>query len=200
MSTMENTNPKIPTTVFPVADFVTARWSPRAFSAQAISQDTLHTLLEAASWAPSSMNEQPWVFCYAHRGSPEFQQYFDCLMPGNQGWANRAAVLVLALAHKTFPANGKPNRHAMFDTGAAVTTLLMQAASLDIYGHIMGGFDMVKAHTELGIPDSYEISSILALGYIESADTLEEPFKARELQPRSRKPLAEFVFEGKLPG
>jgi nitroreductase len=197
---MENTNPKIPTTIFPVADFVTARWSPRAFSAQPVTSSTLHTLLEAASWAPSSMNEQPWVFLYAHRGSVEFQRFFDCLMPGNQAWADRAAVLLVVLARKSFLANGNPNRHAMFDTGAAVTTLLLQAAAHDIYGHILGGFHMAKAHTELGIPDDYEISSFVALGYIESADTLEEPFKARELQPRSRKPLAEFVFEGKLPG
>ncbi len=197
---MENSNPKIPTTQHPVATFITNRWSPRAFSKRAITSDELNTLLEAASWAPSSMNMQPWVFLYAHRGSAEFQAYFDCLVPGNQAWAGRAAVILVSLARKTFPTNGAPNRHAMYDVGAATTALLLQGATQGIYGHIMGGFDMAKAHATLGIPADYEIAAFIALGFIEGPETLDEPFRERETQPRSRKPLSEFVFEGKLPG
>jgi nitroreductase len=196
---MENTHPKIPVTIHPVADFIIQRWSPRAFSAQPITPDTLATLLEAASWAPSSMNEQPWVYLYAHRGSAAFQAYFDCLMPGNQFWADRAAVLLVSLARKNFLANDGHNRHALHDVGAATTQLLLQAASQDIYGHIMGGFDMAKAHDSLGIPDKYEIVAFLALGYIEGPETLNEPFRTREITPRSRKAIADFAFEGKLP-
>lgn len=196
---MDTKNPKIPTTIHPVAEFITARWSPRAFSELTIAPDTLATLLEAASWAPSSMNDQPWVYLYAHRGSPEFHAYAECLTPGNQFWAGRAAVLLVSLARKAFASNGIANRHAMHDVGAATSHLLLQAATQDIYGHIMGGFDMAKAHASLGIPDTYEIAAFVALGYIEGPETLDEPFKTRETQPRSRRPLSEFVFEGKLP-
>lgn len=196
---MENTHPKIPVTQHPVADFITARWSPRAFSAQPITSEDLATLLEAASWAPSSMNEQPWVYLYAHRGSAAFQAYFDCLSPGNQFWAGRAAVILVSLAHKGFASNGAHNRHALYDVGAANAQLLLQAATQDIYGHIMGGFDMAKAQADLGIPDTFEIVAFLALGYIEGPETLNEPFRTREITPRSRKPVAEFAFEGKLP-
>ncbi|MDP4685618.1 MAG: nitroreductase family protein, partial [Salibacteraceae bacterium] len=131
---------KIPQTENPVHSFITKRWSARSFAEKPISESELNTLIEAASWAASSMNEQPWHYLIAKKGSASFQKMVDCLMAGNQPWAKNASVLLLSLARKNFASNGKPNRHAMHDVGAANTTLLLQAANMDIYGHMMGGY------------------------------------------------------------
>lgn len=197
---MENHNPKIPVTEYPVAPFVINRWSPRSYSDRLITEKELHTLIEAASWVPSSMNEQPWVYVYAHRGSAAFKRFYACLSVGNQLWAGKAAVLLLSLARKNFKANGVPNRHAMHDVGAANTTLLLQGATMGIYGHIMGGFDMQKAIETLEIPDDMEVVAFLALGFLDAPEKLEEPFKTRETQARSRKAVTEVLFEDVVPG
>jgi nitroreductase len=191
---------KTPATRYPVNELLLKRWSARAFSDQPITPDTLNTLFEAASWAASSMNEQPWIYLYAHRQDTEnFQRFHDCLMPGNQLWAQNAAVLVLSLARKNFLGNGKPNRHSLHDVGAANTTLLLQAAHEDIYGHMMGGFDMARTIETFHLPENIEPACFIALGHLSHPDTLDEPFRSRELAPRSRKSLDEIVFENKLP-
>ena len=187
-------------THYPVVDVIKHRWSPRAFTPQPISNDDLHTLFEAAAWAPSAMNEQPWRFVYVHREQTEaFQNVWECLLPGNQPWARHAAVLVVVLARKTMGANEAPNRHYLHDTGMATANLLLQAASMGIHGHVMGGFDMTKTQEALHLPADLEPATFLALGYVGEAEQLEEPFRSRELAPRSRKPLREFVFENQLP-
>ncbi|AYA37965.1 nitroreductase [Hymenobacter oligotrophus] len=187
-------------TKYPVADFIKHRWSARSFSNQPIDDETLRTLFEAAAWAPSAMNEQPWRFVYAHREQTEaFGQLWSCLLPGNQPWAKNAAVLVLVLAHKAFAQNGQLNRHHLHDTGMATTNLLLQAGELGIHGHPMGGFDVAKTREAYHLPDELEPVTVLALGYVGPAEQLEEPFRSRELAARSRKPLEEFVFENNLP-
>ncbi|MCC3156060.1 nitroreductase family protein [Hymenobacter sp. 15J16-1T3B] len=187
-------------THYPVVDVIKHRWSPRAFTPQPLSDDDLRTLFEAAAWAPSAMNEQPWRFIYAHREQTEaFQRIWNCLLPGNQPWAKHAAVLVVVLARKTMGANDAPNRHYLHDTGMATANLLLQAASMGIHGHVMGGFDMAKTQEALHLPADLEPATFLALGYVGEAEQLEEPFRSRELAPRSRKPLSEFVFENELP-
>ncbi|RAK64516.1 nitroreductase family protein [Hymenobacter edaphi] len=187
-------------THYPVVDLIKHRWSPRAFTAQPLNDDDLRTLFEAAAWAPSAMNEQPWRFIYAHREQTEaFQKLWDCLLPGNQPWAQHAAVLVVVLARKTMGANNAPNRHYLHDTGLATANLLLQAASMGIHGHVMGGFDLAKTQQALHLPADLEPATFLALGYVGEAEQLEEPFRSRELAPRSRKPLSEFVFENQLP-
>lgn len=187
-------------TQYPVADFIKHRWSPRAFTRQPIRDEDLRTVFEAAAWAPSAMNEQPWQFVYAHQEQTEaFQKLWNCLLPGNQPWAKDAAVLVVVLARKTMGPNHVPNRHYLHDTGMATANLLLQAGTMGIHGHVMGGFDMAKTQQALHLPDDLEPVSFLALGYVGEAEQLEEPFRTRELAPRSRKPLSEFVFENERP-
>lgn len=173
-------------------ELLTKRWSARAFSEQMIGDKDLHTLFLAASWASSSMNEQPWRFVYAKKGSDVYNDILSTLMPGNAVWACTAPILIAVIAKTTFD-DGNSNIHAWHDVGAACTTLLLQGAELGIYGHQMGGFDRKKAKHLFKYPDTYEIVSMLALGYLGDPNTLEEPFKSRELTPRSRKSPQEFA-------
>lgn len=191
-------NPKIPQTKYPLHELVTNRWSARSFNSQPISEDILHGIFEAASWTASSMNEQPWRYIYAHRDEEAFAQFVSCLLPGNEPWAKNAAVLILSVARTRFVSNDKTNRHALYDTGAANATLMLQATSHGILGHQMGGFDPTKTREVFELPDDVEPAVFIALGYPGSPEELEEPFKTREQTPRSRKPLAEFVSK-KLP-
>lgn len=180
-------------TTYPVSPAIRNRWSSRAFQDTPIAPDTLSLLLEAASWTASSMNEQPWHYVYAHRTDTEaFAKMVDCLSSGNQPWARNAAILMLSIVRTHFAANGKPNRHAFYDVGAANTTMLLQAAEIGILGHQMGGFDIELAKSVFEIPDGYEPAVFIALGYVADPDTLDEPFRTRELTPRNRMPLSSF--------
>ena len=175
-----------------VSEFIRKRWSARAFNDTQIPQETLETLLEAASWAPSANNEQPWVYYYAFKGTEGFEKLWNCLLPGNQLWTKNASVLVLSLARKTFEANQKPNNSAKYDVGAANATLLLEATQHDIFGHIMGGFDAEKTKNMFNLDENLEPVVMMALGYLAEAETLEEPFKTRELTPRKRKSVSEI--------
>lgn len=186
---------KIAETRGPVLDLIKERWSARAFSDQKISEADLHTLIEAASWAPSSMNEQPWRYRYAMQGTDTFEQMWDCLSSGNQPWAKQASVLLLSTAKKNFAKNDSPNRHALHDTGMANAFLMLQATQMKIYGHMMGGYDPVKLQEIFHLPEDEEAVCIIALGYLGTPDQLEEPFRSRELTPRSRKSLEAFISE-----
>jgi nitroreductase len=184
---------KIAQTQYPVHPLIRNRWSNRAFLDKPIIDDDLMTLFEAASWAPSSMNEQPWRYRFAHRGTPEFQAMHDCLLEGNQPWTKQAAVMILSSAKLRFERNDKPNRHAFHDVGAANALLFMQATEMNIYGHMMGGYDPDKTKALFGLGEDEEAVCFIALGYLGSPDSLEEPFKTREITPRSRKILGDFV-------
>lgn len=185
---------KQPDTTHAIAPFIAKRWSARSFTDQAIAPETMEQLLEAASWSASSMNEQPWHYLYAFRGSQAFKRMTEVLMDGNKPWAKDAAVLMIALAKRHFDRNGKENRHYMHDVGAANTTLLLQAADVGILGHMMGGFHMDEALKAFAIDDSkWEIACFIALGYPGDPDALEEPYAEREKTPRSRKALTEFT-------
>lgn len=186
---------KIPQTQNPVSQVIRSRWSARAFAPQPIEEAMMHQLFEAASWTSSSMNEQPWIYLFAHRSDSErFARFLGCLSGGNQVWAQHAAVLVLSIARKNFARDGAFNRHYLHDTGAATTTLLLEAIQNGIYGHIMGGFDMEKAVAEFGVdPAQHEVAAFIALGYLGQPDDLPEPFKTRETTPRTRKNLSDFV-------
>ncbi len=177
-----------------VHPLIRKRWSPRAFADRPLSEAQMHTLLEAASWAASSYNEQPWQYRYAHRRDTQgFQRLLRCIKEGNRQWAASAAVLVLSLARTEFGKNGRPNRHYLHDTGAANTTLLLQAASMDIYGHMMAGFDSDKTVAEFSLPGTVEPVCFMALGYLGDPEQLEPPLREREMKPRSRKPLPAFT-------
>ncbi len=180
-------------TVYPVHDLISKRWSARSFSDKQISKEELFTIIEAASWAPSSMNEQPWCYLYSFKGTDGFQAMFDCLSPGNQLWVKNASVLLMCIAHKNFTKNGEFNRHHMHDIGMANANLLTQATSMNIYGHILGGYDREKANQTFSVPDENEVVCFIALGYLGDLELLEEPFKTREVTPRNRKPLEQIA-------
>lgn len=175
----------------------TERWSPRAFDPTPIDQETLATLFEAARWAPSCFNAQPWLFLYAHTEA-ERDRFCGLLAASNQVWAKNAPVLAFALARKDFAYNGKPNRHAMFDTGAAWMSLTLQARMLGLYTHGMAGIDIDAIRKELGVPDSYEVICGIAIGRIGDPATLPDDKRAVE-QPNGRKPLAEVAVAGAFP-
>ena len=179
-----------------VSDIIRMRWSARAFSDKEITKKSLYTLFEAASWAPSSMNEQPWRYFYVHRSNHVFfNQAVACMMEGNQPWAKHSSVIILSLAEKNFSENGAANRHCLHDTGSANTLLLLQAIEMDIYGHMIGGFHADKAIKLFNVPENLEPVCFITLGYLADPDKLDEPFKSRELTPRKRRVVNEFSFE-----
>lgn len=185
---------KIATTEHDVLDIIKNRWSPRSFSDKVIPENDLYTLFEAAGWAASANNEQPWQYFYASNGHDGFVQIADSLFGGNKTWAEHADVLIVAVARKTFEANQSENAVALHDLGMANAHLLLQASFLGIYSHMMGGFDKAKISETLNLNDKQDAVAVIALGYLDDAEKLEEPFKTRELTPRVRKPLDAFVF------
>lgn len=178
-----------------VHELIKQRWSPRAFSDRMISDEDLVVLLEAARWASSSNNEQPWRFLVAKRSDVQsFDEFLNLLYPGNRIWARHAAVLLFTAARK-FGGQGKTeNRFALHDTGQAIAQLILQGTHLGIYGHALGGFDHDLARTVLKVPEDYDLGPGLALGYPGSLDYLSPELRTRELAARQRKPLSELVF------
>lgn len=181
---------KIADTKNEVIDLIKNRWSPRSFSEKALSQTTLETILEAGSWAPSANNTQPWRFIYALRGTPGFDKLLSALSPGNIPWAKNAAALVATIGIRELPDTQQKNHYYMHDVGMASSFMLLQAVDMDIYGHIMGGFNKQHVAEQAGLSTNEEAVSVIALGYIDSAEKLDEPYKTRELTPRSRNPLS----------
>ena len=181
-------------THYPVLDIIKNRWSPRSFSTKLISAEALHTILEAGSWAFSAINEQPWRYIVAYRGTDLFNSLFALLFPGNQPWNKNAAALVVSIRKNTFAGNDKLNGSALHDVGAANMLLTLQANSMGIYTHVMGGFDDEKTASLLQLAEDLEPVVMIALGYPDHADKLEEPFKTREISARTRKPLSEIIL------
>ena len=179
--------------VFKINNLVKKRWSPRSFSEKLIENDILLSIFEAARWAPSSMNEQPWIYYYSKNGEAGFEKILDCLLPSNSVWAKNANVLIISAANKKYQRSNAPNRHYMYDTGSANQNLLLQALEYDIYGHPMGGFDVEKTKTLLSLTEEIEPICIIALGYLDKPENLEEPYRSREIAERKRKPLEEII-------
>ncbi len=173
------------------------RWSPRAMSGERLDQATLLRLFEAARWAPSSYNNQPWRFIYAHRGTKDWDRLFGLLVEGNAQWAHAAAVLVVIASKKVFDYNGKPSVTHAFDTGAAWQNLALQASLLGLVAHGMQGFDYERARTELGVPDEYSVEAMVAIGHPGNIEDLPENRREQEL-PSDRKKLSEIVMEGRF--
>ena len=188
-------NDKLADTQYTIEDSLRKRWSPLAFSDRPVGTEKLLSVLEAARWAASSYNEQPWGFIIAIKENPvEFERLLSVLAEGNQEWARNAPVLMLSVAKQHFERNGKENRHAFHDVGASSASLAIQAAALDLFIHQMAGFDVPKAKEIYKIPTDYEPASAIALGYLGNAQTLSESLQQREQNPRTRKPLDKFVF------
>jgi nitroreductase len=171
------------------------RWSPRSFSDRPVSPDDLETVFEAAHWAASSYNEQPWRFLVGTRGSDAYQKIFSSLVEMNQAWAKMAPVLILGAAKTNFSHNNAPNAVALYDLGAAAATFCYQATALGLHTHQMGGFDRDIARTAFNIPDDFLIGAVIALGYQGDPSVLTVPFMLQqETSARTRKPLGEVVF------
>lgn len=172
------------------------RWSPLAFSSDPIEEEKINSLFEAARWAPSCFNEQPWRILYATQdNSEEFDKLASLLMEGND-WAKNAYMLILACAKKTFDRKEKPNPHHKYDTGAAIENLFLQASSMDLIAHEMAGFDAEKASEIYNIPENISVIAMMAVGYPGNKEDLSEDLLERENSPRQRKELKEFVFKG----
>lgn len=181
----------------PLTDHLAKRWSPRGFTEQAVNAKTLRSLLEAARWAPSSSNEQPWQYIVATKDNPaEFSKMLACLVDANQVWAKNAPVLMISVATDNSPRSGKPNRHAQHDTGIASALLSVQATAMGLQAHMMAGFDPEKARQTYNIPAGFTPMAAIAVGYPGDVHKLSEEHQKRETAPRARKPQNEFVFAG----
>jgi nitroreductase len=182
-------------TRYPIHDLLRRRWSPRAFDERPVETEKLQSLFEAARWAPSSNNEQPWRFVVATKDNQmAYDRLLACLVEGNRKWAFRAPVLILSVASLNFEDDAKPNRHAFHDTGMAVENLVLQATALGLIVHQMAGFDVEKSRTDLKIPSGYEPVAMIAVGYPGDSAVLPDYLRERELKPRDRQPTGDFVF------
>lgn len=177
-----------------VIEEIVKRWSPRAFADKAVRAEDLKTIFEAAHWAASSFNEQPWRFLVGRKGDGTYEKIFESLVEFNQTWAKSAPVLVLSAGKMTFSHNGSPDYYGLHDTGAATAYLTLQASALGLHAHSMGGFDHKKARELFGIPEDYAIGAVTALGYLGDAEALPDSLKEQELAARTRKPLGQVVF------
>ncbi|WJF90252.1 nitroreductase family protein [Paraburkholderia bonniea] len=185
-----------PTTV-PVHELIAGRWSPRAYSSASISRDHLHAVLEAARWAPSSYNAQPWRFMVFDRSTDEvaFKQAFATLVPFNQDW-NAPAPVLIAVTTQTLTSKGEVNRMAAYDAGAAAMSLVLQAHALGLAAHQMGGFDGAAFRTAFSIPDDVDVLSIISLGHYGDVEKLDPVLREREKSVRTRFPLGEIAYSG----
>jgi nitroreductase len=184
-------------TNFPVHNLIRDRWSPRAFASKSVEPAVLASLFEAARWAPSSNNEQPWAYLVATKDDTEnFAKTLRVLVEFNAAWAKEAAVLMIAVSRLNFQ-NGTPNRNAFYDTGAATALLSVEATARGLAVHQMAGFDHAKAKKVFEIPDDCEPIAAIAIGYPGDANSLPEKLRDREVAPRTRKPLSEFVMSGR---
>lgn len=184
----------------PVAPQFPARWSPRAFTDRTLSEGQVMSLLEAARWAPSASNRQPWRFVWARRGDTQFTAIHGALTGNNLIWAGDAAVLFVVTSKDTATnrdGSEVPNRTAGFDSGAAWMSLALQAQSMGLCAHAMGGFDKDKLATVVALPDDHTIHCVVAVGEQAAAETLPEELRARE-RPSNRKPVSEIAVQGRF--
>lgn len=180
---------------YPIANILLDRWSPRAMTGEPIAQQELMVLFEAARWAPSSYNYQPWRFLYARRDSKHWQTFFDLMVEFNQTWAKNAAALVVFISRTLFDFNGDPAPTHSFDTGAAWENLALQGSMNGLVVHGMQGFDYERARTVLNIPDGFQVEAMCAIGKPADPSTLPEGLRAKEA-PSDRRKLDETICEG----
>ena len=182
----------------PVHELIARRWSPYGFADRPVSVEDLRSLFEAARWAASSYNEQPWRYIVASKDNGrEFERVLSCLVEGNQGWAKEVPVLALGCVNLNFSRNGKPNAAAIHDLGIASATLTLEATERGLAVHQMIGILPDRAREVYEIPEGSQAVTALAVGYAADPDRLPEALKERDLAPRTRNPLAAFVFGGK---
>jgi len=194
---IDRSNPRSPTT--DVDSMFLDRWSPRAFDPQPLTQGEIDSLFEAARWAPSCYNEQPWLFVYAAKADDR-KRFLATLVEANQAWCKRVPLLLFVLCRRNFAQNGKENRHASFDAGSAWMSLALQARKLGLHAHAMAGFSRDKAYEVLNASrDEYDIMAAVAVGRRAAPEVLAEAVAAME-RPNERKKLSEVAREGSLDG
>jgi len=184
---------------FQINNLSEQRWSPRAFSNQTVENYKLQSIMEAARWAPSAFNEQPWRFIVGQKNDEVYQNILSTLVDWNKLWAGKAPILILNLAKKTFSHNGTQNVTFKYDLGQAVGTMILEAVNQGLYTHQMSGFDAVKAAELFKIPDDFQAVSVTAIGYFGDVDELPNDMAEMETKPRERKELKDLVF-GKVFG
>ena len=182
---------------YPIHPLILNRWSPRAMTGETVEDHELMSLFEAARWAPSSYNNQPWKFLYAKKNSVHWPKFFNLLIDFNKIWVKNAAVLILIISQKKFSYNGKPSRTHNFDAGAAWQNMALQGASIGLVVHAMEGFDYKKAKDELKISDDYDIEAMVAIGRIADKNILPPDLQEREF-PSSRKEIEMIIKEGEF--
>jgi nitroreductase len=184
-------------TAYDIHPLIKKRWSPRTFSDKPVDKEILRQLFDAARWAPSSYNEQPWRFIIATKEEPEeFEKLSEVMVEFNRNWASGAPVLVLTAIKKIFEMNENPNRVALHDLGQAVSYLTFEATRHDLYVHQMAGIDLDKARELYQIPDDYEPATMIAIGYMGELDNLPENLKDAETGKRSRMDIDDILFRG----
>jgi nitroreductase len=182
----------------PIHELITNRWSPYKFADRLVSKENLLSLFEAARWAPSSYNEQPWRFIMALKDqSQEFEKLLSCLVPANQEWAKHASALVLGVTHLVFDKNGKENKAAIHDLGAAVSHLSFEATSRGISVHQIIGIEPESAKQAYNIPNDYGVLTAFAIGYSDLSENTSDELSGRDQTPRARRKISEFVFTEK---
>ncbi len=197
MQSIDEQPVKLADTDYPIHELLQKRWSPRAFSERLIDTELLNQLFEAARWAPSSYNEQPWRFIVARKDNEEaYDQLASVMNDFNQSWAMDAPVLVLALTKTTFDLDGRDNPHAGHDLGQAIAHLTFEATKNDLYVHQMAGILPEKARELYNISDDYNPMTMFAIGYKGQPESLNDKMKKQETSPRIRKDLDEIVFDG----
>lgn len=180
-----------------IHELIDKRWSPRAFSEQAIAPEKIEKLFEAASFAASCFNEQPWRFIYATKDYPErYDQLLSCLVEFNQMWVKTAPMIILTLVSKKFAQNRKENHHARHDLGLAIGNMSVQAISMNLYVHQMAGFSAEKAREMFEIPDDFDVVSMIAVGYLGDSMQLPENIREMESNKRERRSLDKILFDG----
>jgi nitroreductase len=185
-------------TDYPVHELIASRWSPYSFADRAVSDEDLRSLFEAARWAPSSNNEQPWSYVIAKReDADEFGRLLSCLVEFNQVWAKAASVLALSFSRLNFARNNEPNSAAIHDLGLAAGNLVLEATRRGLSVHQMAGILPDKARELYSVPEGYQPMTAIAIGYAGDPIELPEKLRVRDGARRPRKPLKEFIFGGK---
>jgi nitroreductase len=188
---------KSPDLIYDIHPLLAKRWSPRAYSDQPVEKEKLQRVVEAARWAPSSSNLQPWCFLFGYNNDPVFTAVYSAMVSFNQLWVKTAPVIGLAIGITHDP-KGNPNRSYLYDLGQAVAMLSVQAVSEGLYVHQIGGFDRDVVASKLEIPLTYSVVTAFTVGYRGNPEVLHPNLLRLELSPRTRKPLDEFVFDGKF--
>ena len=186
---------EVRTSEYPIDPLFLDRWSPRAMSGERLTDEELMTLFEAAHWAPSSGNSQPWRFLYAHRETEHWPLFFDLLNEGNKTWCHRAAALIVFISRTTHEQSGRVLVTHSYDTGSAWMSLALQGRMNGLVVHGMAGFDYARAKTTLQVPDEFTVEAMAAVGRPGRTDDLPPQHLSREF-PSQRKPVADLVFAG----